>query len=312
MSLLSRIETALSRSLLRCAGAPPRLQQAMQHAVFPGGARIRPQLCLAVALACGDDDPALADSLAAALELLHCASLVHDDLPCFDNADTRRGLPSVHRAYGERLAVLAGDALIVMAFRELARATSRHPERLATVIGWLDEGVGPPNGIVAGQAWECEPSARLDQYQRAKTGALFSAATAGGAAAAGADGHDWFALGANLGEAYQVADDIRDVISDPALLGKPVGQDLLLGRPSAAQELGLDGAVIHFDRLMERAIESIPRCPGEALLRSLVLSEARRLVPSEGPTGVSRREVARMVPAAPGAGAAVAQPVREH
>jgi geranylgeranyl diphosphate synthase type II len=142
----------------------------MQHAVFPGGARIRPQLCLAVALACGDDDPALADAMAAALELLHCASLVHDDLPCFDNADTRRGLPSVHRAFGERLAVLSGDALIVMAFRELARAGSRHPERLATVMRWLDEGVGPPDGIVAGQAWECEPSARLDQYQRAKTG----------------------------------------------------------------------------------------------------------------------------------------------
>jgi geranylgeranyl diphosphate synthase type II len=265
-----------------------------------------------VALACGDDDPVLADALAASLELLHCASLVHDDLPCFDNADTRRGLPSVHRAYGERLAVLAGDALIVMAFRELARAGNRHPERLATVIRWLDEGVGPPDGIVAGQAWECEPSARLDQYQRAKTGALFSAATAGGAAAAGADGHDWFALGASLGEAYQVADDIRDVISDPALLGKPVGQDLLLGRPSAAQELGLDGAVIYFDRLMERAIESIPPCPGEALLRSLVLSEARRLVPSEGPAGVSRREVPKMVPAAHVESTAGAQSVREH
>ncbi|MBU6190155.1 MAG: polyprenyl synthetase family protein [Betaproteobacteria bacterium] len=312
MPLLNRIEGALSRSLLRCAGAPPRLQQAMQHAVFPGGARIRPQLCLAVALACGDDDPALADAMAAALELLHCASLVHDDLPCFDNADTRRGLPSVHRAFGERLAVLSGDALIVMAFRELARAGSRHPERLATVMRWLDEGVGPPDGIVAGQAWECEPSARLDQYQRAKTGALFSAATAGGAAAAGADGHDWFALGANLGEAYQVADDIRDVISDPALLGKPVGQDMLLGRPSSAQELGLEGAVIHFDRLIARAIESIPACPGEALLRSLVLSEARRLVPSEGPASVQR--VASSPLQAPVADSRAVTPraVREH
>jgi geranylgeranyl diphosphate synthase type II len=290
MPLINRIESALERSLARhtVPGCPPRLAQAIHHAVFPGGARIRPQLCLAVALACGDDDPALADAMAAALELMHCASLVHDDLPCFDNADTRRGRPSVHRAWGERLAVLAGDALIVMAYRELAYAAGHHADRLATVIRLLDAGVGPPDGIVAGQAWECEPSAKLEQYQRAKTGALFSAATAGGAAAAGAEADQWFALGANLGEAYQVADDIRDVISDPHLLGKPVGQDLLLGRPSSARELGLDGAVDHFDQLIAKAIQSIPACPGEALLRSLVLSEARRLVPSEGPSGVPR------------------------
>lgn len=290
MALLKRIESALQSQLAAsaAAGCPPRLAQAIRHAVFPGGARIRPQLCLAVALACGDDDPALSEALAAAIEMLHCASLVHDDLPCFDNADTRRGLPSVHRAYGERLAVLAGDALIVMAFRAVTQAQTRHPLRLAEVSRWLDEGVGPPLGIVAGQAWECEPNARLDEYQRAKTGALFAAATAGGAAAAGASAKPWFALGACLGEAYQVADDIRDVISDPAVLGKPVGQDLLLGRPSAARELGLEGAVNHFDQLIAQAIDSIPPCPGEALLRSLVLAEARRLVPSEGPSGVVR------------------------
>ena len=101
---------------------PPLLAAAMRHAVFPGGARIRPQLCLAVARACGDAHPALADAAAAAIELLHCASLVHDDLPCFDDAATRRGQPSVHAAYGERLAVLAGDALIVLAFQTLAAA----------------------------------------------------------------------------------------------------------------------------------------------------------------------------------------------
>jgi geranylgeranyl pyrophosphate synthase len=96
-----------------------KLAAAMRHAVFPGGARIRPQLCLAVARACGDSDPALADAAAAAIELLHCASLVHDDLPCFDDAPLRRGRASVHCAFGERLAVLAGDALIVQAFQTL-------------------------------------------------------------------------------------------------------------------------------------------------------------------------------------------------
>ncbi|MFX8262350.1 polyprenyl synthetase family protein, partial [Acinetobacter baumannii] len=92
-----------------------------------GGARIRPKLTLAVASACGEDDPGLTDGVAAAIELLHCASLVHDDLPCFDAAETRRGQPSVHCAFGERLAVLAGDALIVTAFEVLGAAARRHP-----------------------------------------------------------------------------------------------------------------------------------------------------------------------------------------
>ena len=108
MAFLQRIERVLEASLVaaQAPGSPPKLAAAMRHAVFPGGARIRPQLCMAVALACGDDDPRLSESFAAALELMHCASLVHDDLPCFDNADLRRGQPSVHKAFGERIGVL--------------------------------------------------------------------------------------------------------------------------------------------------------------------------------------------------------------
>ncbi|HEY5308446.1 MAG TPA: polyprenyl synthetase family protein, partial [Casimicrobiaceae bacterium] len=121
MDSMARIESALSAAVAsgEGLGCPPKLVAAVRHAVFPGGARIRPQLCLAVAQACGDDDPALADAAAVAVELLHCASLVHDDLPCFDDATTRRGRASVHSAFGERLAVLAGDALIVNAFQTL-------------------------------------------------------------------------------------------------------------------------------------------------------------------------------------------------
>ncbi|WP_284247035.1 polyprenyl synthetase family protein, partial [Methylobacterium haplocladii] len=113
-----RIETALDAAVahLEAPGAPPRLAEALRYAVFPGGHRIRPRLCLSVARACGDDDPAAADAAAAAIELLHCASLVHDDLPCFDDAPMRRQKASVHVAFGEPLAVLTGDALIVAAF----------------------------------------------------------------------------------------------------------------------------------------------------------------------------------------------------
>jgi geranylgeranyl diphosphate synthase type II len=282
MDPMQRIERALSAALsaTEAPSAPPRLAAAVRHAVFPGGARVRPRLCVAVALACGDDDPALTDAAAVALELLHCASLVHDDLPCFDDSPLRRGVPSVHSAYGERLAVLAGDALIVMAFQTLGAASARHPQRLAGLIGLVARGVGQPHGIVAGQAWECEPQVSLRDYQRAKTGALFAAATMAGAEAAGGAPAPWRALGEWLGEAYQVADDIRDVAADPLLLGKPTGRDQALGRPSMAAAHGLLGAVAHFQQLVERAAAAVPDCTGANRLRALVRAESERLVPA--------------------------------
>ena len=258
----------------------PVSASALRYAVFPGGARIRPRLCLAVAAACGDDEPGTAAAAAAAIELLHCASLVHDDLPCFDDATMRRGKPSVHRAFGERLAVLTGDALIVLAFETLARAGMR-ADRLAPLTIIVSRGVGMPTGIVAGQAWECEPRVALADYQRAKTGALFAAATMAGAAAAGADPAPWRTLGERLGEAYQVADDLRDVAGDAEKLGKPTGRDAALGRPSAAGELGIAGALARLEHLVAGAIASIPPCPGAAELRAAMLIETGRLVPEE-------------------------------
>jgi len=168
----------------------------------------------------------------------------------------------------------------VLAFQALGRAPVRMPARMPRVLSAIAEGVGMPLGIVAGQAWECEPRVALRDYQRAKTGALFAGATVAGAEAAGGDARAWRALGEWLGEAYQVADDIRDVIADPALLGKPIGRDAALGRPSAAAEQGLSGAIQHFDRLVANAIAAIPPCRGAAGLRALVRAEAERLVPA--------------------------------
>ena len=281
MSLLTRTEEALSAHFDQAAGvgAPTRRVAAMRHAVFSGGARIRPQLCMAVATACGDDAPELTNAAAVALELMHCASLVHDDMPAFDNADTRRGRPTVHKAFSEPLALLAGDGLIVMAYRVLLQAGSQRPERLIALMDNMTTGVGLPNGIVAGQAWECETGADLGQYQRAKTGALFVSATCAGALSCGYEPEPWAPLGAYLGEAYQVADDIRDVIADAATLGKPAGQDALHARPSSAQALGLDGAIAHFDHLIAQAASSIPACSCRDMLRQLVQLEAERLVP---------------------------------
>jgi geranylgeranyl diphosphate synthase type II len=285
MDAKSQIEAALNNALAMAdqPGAPPRLAAAMRHAVFPAGARIRPRLTLAVAAACRTDTAGIAAAAAAAIELLHCASLVHDDMPEFDNADTRRGRPSVFRAFGAPLALLAGDALIVLAFQALAAGAARAPARLAAMIHAVAGAVGVPRGIVAGQAWECETAPDLSAYQQAKTGALFAAATEAGAAAAGWQAAPWRPLGAYLGEAYQVADDIRDAICTADEIGKPVGQDAALGRPNAVHELGLSGAIARLNCLSAMAASSIPACPGASELKALIKLESQRLLPKELP-----------------------------
>ncbi len=283
---LARIERVLAAALAAAEApdGPPLLAAAMRHAVFPGGARIRPRLCLAVARACGAEPAseawALAEAAAAAIELMHCASLVHDDLPCFDDAASRRGRPAVHRAFGEPLAVLAGDALIVLGFETLLRAAAA-PARQVALMVILGRSVGAPFGIAAGQAWECETEIDLAHYQRAKTGALFAAATTAGAAAAGAAPEAWRALGERLGEAYQVADDLRDMVGSAEELGKPIGRDLALGRPSAALQLGIPGAVRRLQGLADAAMAAVPAGPGAADLRALIGQEAERLLPKE-------------------------------
>ncbi|MBI1250389.1 MAG: geranylgeranyl pyrophosphate synthase [Alphaproteobacteria bacterium] len=281
MILAQRVERALETALIKPCGpsAPPLLSAALRHAVFPGGARVRPMLSLAVAHACGDDAPDLADGAAAAIELLHCASLAHDDLPCFDDADTRRGRPSVHAAFGEPVAVLAGDALIVLAFERLAETCAGHPARLAALLRIVAQGVGAPGGIVAGQAWESEPRVAVDLYHRAKTGALFVAATMAGAAAAGADPNPWRALGETLGEAYQVADDLLDAVAAADACDKPVGQDVACARPSAVADLGVDGALDRLQGLVGKAMDAVPPCESRQSMRELVRATAMRLAP---------------------------------
>jgi geranylgeranyl diphosphate synthase type II len=279
----ARIEAALEAAVCRtmAENGPPLLSAAIHHAVFPGGARVRPRLALAVAQACSGDDPGMADAAACAIEMLHCASLVHDDLPCFDNADIRRGRPSVHALFGAPLAVLAGDALIVMAFDMLARGAAKSPERLIPLLSLVTRSVGAPFGIVAGQAWESEPNPPPEQYRCAKTGALFVAATMGGALASGGDPAPWRALGHRLGEAYQVADDLLDAVTAAQDADKPVGQDAALGRPNTVAQMGIGGALAHLESLIGAAMGAIPPCPGEDELRELVRLQALRLAPKQ-------------------------------
>jgi len=281
MSIPRRIEAAMDHAISGAArgAAPPKLASALGYAVRPGGARIRPTICLSVAKACGDDQPELANAAAAAVELIHCASLVHDDMPCFDDADIRRGKPSVHKAFGEPLALLTGDSLIILAFETLAKAAALTPSRAVTLISCLAQRTGMPGGICAGQGWESEEHIDLSAYHQAKTGALFIAASQMGAAAAGADPEAWTELGARIGEAFQVADDLRDALYDEAALGKPAGQDAVHDRPNAVTELGVDGAVARLENILSGAIASIPSCPGEAALCEMVRAQAERLMP---------------------------------
>ncbi len=284
MDLSNRIDKAMSAAIAHAQGAdngaaPGRLAAALNYAVTPGGARIRPTICLSVALACGDDRPALADRAAIALELIHCASLVHDDLPAFDNADFRRGKPTVHLAYSEPLAVLTGDSLIIAAFDALAGAPEADAMRALRLVRLLAHHTGMPHGICAGQGWESESRVDLRAYHRSKTGALFMAATQMGALAAGHEPEQWEELGARIGEAFQVADDLRDALYDEGALGKPAGQDAVNARPSAVEELGVQGAIKRLQDILSGAIASIPSCPGEAQLAQLVRVYAERMTP---------------------------------
>ena len=283
MSISTRIEAALETVITRAEGdqTPPGLAAAVRYAVFPGGARVRPSLCLAVAEACGDDEPGIADAVGAAIELMHCASLVHDDLPCFDNANTRRGKASVHMTFGEPLALLAGDALIVMAFDALAQGCAHNPHRLTPLLRTVIQGVGMPRGIVAGQAWESEAHIDVAHYHQSKTGALFVAATRAGAIAAGQAPAPWTALGEKLGAAYQAADDLMDAVSSPDEGGKPTGQDVALNRQSLVAELGVRGAFDHLQSLVREAVAAIPDCSGASGLREIVQAQAMRLTPKQ-------------------------------
>jgi len=283
MDTQPRIEAALEEAVAQATSGPcpTRLAEAIRYAVFPGGGRVRPALCLAVARACGDPEPTLADAAAVAVELLHCASLVQDDLPCFDDAPMRRGRLSLHKRFGEEIAILVGDALIVMAFRAVAGQVPRNPGKAALILSVLSGAAGAPAGIAAGQAWESEPSVDVAAYHHAKTAALFEAAAVAGATAGGAEPAAWRLAGGLLGEAYQVADDLADALGETRGLGKPIHQDSDKRRPSVVTKLGIEGAGRRLDELLDRAMQSIPDCLGRADVESFLSLTAARLCPPD-------------------------------
>ena len=247
---------------------PPRLMDAMRYAVLGGGKRLRPVLVRESAALCGGD-AASAMRVACAVEMLHCYSLAHDDLPAMDNDDLRRGRPTLHRVYDDAMAILAGDALLTYAFDVLADPAT-HPDarlRAELVLGLARaSGLG---GMAGGQALDLEAEGRYDKgvrqaldvqetlrLQRMKTGALIAFSAEAGAIVADASPDRRMALrayGHAIGAAFQIADDILDVEADAATLGKATGKDQARGKSTLVEFLGLDAAKAERDRLVAEA-----------------------------------------------------------
>lgn len=235
--------------LLPPVSAPPReLHEAMRYSCLAPGKRLRPALCIGAAISCG----AVADDAldaACAVEMVHCFSLIHDDLPAIDDDDLRRGLPTCHKRFGEAIAILAGDALFARAFEVLANVA--HPsDRVARAVRVLTRAAGS-NGLVGGEVIDVLSEGRsvdeatLELIHVRKTGALVAASCEIGAILAGADEPRARALsefGARVGLAFQIADDILNETADAERLGKSVGSDRMRAKATYVALYGLDGA----------------------------------------------------------------------
>jgi geranylgeranyl diphosphate synthase, type II len=227
------VEGELERLLPAAEEDPPVIHRAMRYAVFAGGKRLRPILCLESGRLLGGKEESLLP-LAGALELIHTYSLIHDDLPALDNDDLRRGKPTCHRAFGEAMAILAGDALLTRAFEVLSSPGPLPAERKLRVIQALASAIGTQGGMVAGQvadlatAGQKPDAARLEFIHSAKTGAFIRVAVRAGAICAAALEPDLERLtqyGAKVGLAFQIVDDLLDVLGSKEALGKAVGKD---------------------------------------------------------------------------------------
>jgi geranylgeranyl pyrophosphate synthase len=285
------VESALAR-LLPVDAWPERLHQAMAHAVFAGGKRIRPILARLANRAAGSDPDAITEA-ACALELIHTYSLIHDDLPAFDDDVLRRGKPTVHVAFDEATAILAGDALLTEGLLVLARYPlgPAWAVRRADAVELVAEAVSA-RGMVGGQMEDLEatgqveenreedPKLRLDRIHRAKTGCLLAASVELGAVLAGVseDERRTFAdFGAGLGLVFQIADDILDATASAQDLGKSPGKDAEAGKLTYVTLFGLENARGRLDDLEERLVGQAAEIEGpDGDLAAIARYAARR------------------------------------
>jgi len=228
-----RVDAALSHWVPAESQDPSIIHRAMRYSLFAGGKRIRPLLAMAAAEAVSGS-PAGIENAACALELIHTYSLIHDDLPALDNDDLRRGRPTCHKVFGDAMAILAGDALLTLAFEVLAKLPDVQPDRRILLVSELATASGTVGGMIGGQVNDLEGEGQaptpelLDRIHRAKTGALLRASVRMGAIYAGAGDLQLTAItcfGEHIGLAFQIVDDVLDVEQSSEALGKTAGKD---------------------------------------------------------------------------------------
>lgn len=259
---------------------PPIIHQAMHYAVFNGGKRLRPMLVMEGA-ALAAEDPEIAMLTACGIELIHCYSLVHDDLPAMDDDDFRRGKPTCHRVFGEATAILTGDALLTAAF-ELIAANARvpgiSPEQVVTVMGEIAAAAGS-RGMIGGQIMDLAAENEaidlptLQTLHSLKTGALFTASLRAGALLGNMDAAGLEALTSyarHFGLAFQITDDLLDIKGDQLILGKPIGSDAKNHKSTYPSLLGMEQAEIMARQSVEQCLACLERFGAEAdFLRQL-------------------------------------------
>ena len=280
---LGRARQALDRACERYLPEESEVCRAARYSLLGGGKRIRAVLVLSVCEMLGGDGAA-AEAFAAAVEMLHCYSLIHDDLPCMDDDDLRRGRPTCHKVYGETMAVLAGDALQGEAFGLIAAAPAMTAQQRIDAVAVLSAACGG-GGMVAGQVLDVDHLAQgeadLRLLHRLKTGAMLQAAAELGCVAAGADdglrqrARDY---GCHIGLAFQVRDDVLDVVADQGELGKPIGSDRAEGKRTFVDLLGLEACQALVAEETAKAKAALADLPDSGFLLNLAdhLAERRK------------------------------------
>jgi len=254
-----RCDEALERLLPPATQFPPSIHQAMRHSAFAGGKRLRPILCMEAARMVAGSLPGGIADLAAALEMLHTYSLIHDDLPALDNDDLRRGVPTCHKAFGEATAILAGDALQTYAYEVLAGLACPAEARVR-IIAEIAHATGTIDGMIGGQVMDLEaerqhPDAQALEYiHRSKTGALISASLTSGGRYAGASEDQIQRIrcfGQSAGLAFQIVDDVLDVTQTSQQLGKTAGKDTAADKATYPSMFGVQESLRKAAALVE-------------------------------------------------------------
>ena len=260
-----RVDGTLEQAVPSERTHPETIHRAMRYSLFAGGKRLRPILCMAAAETVSGDSAGV-ERPAGALELLHTYSLIHDDLPALDNDDYRRGRPTCHKVFGEAMAVLAGDALLTLAFQVLSGIEDVPSERRVRMLAELSRAAGTVDGMIGGQVADLEAEGtpveakHLEYIHRSKTGALIRAAVRIGAVYGGATKDELGALsgyGERVGLAFQIVDDILDVVGTSQALGKTTGKDAAQNKATFPALYGVDASRREAEQHLNGALDAV-------------------------------------------------------